>query len=74
MGRVESALASFRDNDSDLFRHQSGYGMKRLRVFTCAVRIMALSAFCPVTATFRSPMGGRRALPGPLLSAVGTGH
>lgn len=35
---------------------------------------MALSAFCPVTATFRSPMGGRRALPGPLLSAVGTGH
>lgn len=56
------------------FRHQSGYRIKRLRIFTCAVRIMALSAFCPVTATLRSPMGGRWALPGPLLSAIGTGH
>lgn len=35
---------------------------------------MALSAFCPVTATLRSPMGGCWALPGPLLSAIGTGH
>jgi len=42
--------------------------------FTCAIRIIALPAFCPVTPTLGSPVGGRGALAGPLLRAVGTGH
>lgn len=45
-----------------------------MSICTCTVWIVALSAFCPVTATLRSPVSGRRALPGPLLRAIGTGH
>ena len=42
--------------------------------FTCAIRIIALPALCPVTPALGSPVGRCRTLPGPLLSAVGTGH
>lgn len=45
------SLFSNLDIKADMELRGSGF-------FTCAVRIMALSAFCPVTATLRSPMGG----------------
>lgn len=41
---------------------------------TCAVRVGAFSALCPMSSALRSPMSSRWALPLPLLRSIGTGH